>query len=113
MLKYLCKKKAQSSLEYAILIIIVLGALLTIQAYIKRGVQGRLKTATDDIGEQFSTANFNYDKLSHSWSQTNETQTQSGASSMLTEEDYSNVYVNGVVADVVNGGEYWGCTNIR
>jgi len=42
------KKKGQSTLEYAILIIIILGALLSIQNYIKRGIQGRLQQATDD-----------------------------------------------------------------
>lgn len=59
MFKFLCKKKAQSSLEYAILIIIVLGALLSIQLYIRRGIQGRLRSATDDIGEQYSAGNMN------------------------------------------------------
>ena len=61
MLKYFNKKrkKGQSTLEYAILIIIIIGALLSIQVYIKRGVQGRLKSAADDIGDQFSQGNTN------------------------------------------------------
>jgi len=59
MLNYFNKRrnKGQSTLEYAILIIIIIGALLSIQVYIKRGVQGRLKSATDDIGDQFSPGN--------------------------------------------------------
>ena len=61
MFKYLNEKrqKGQSTLEYAILIIIIIGALLSIQVYIKRGIQGRLKSATDDIGDQFSVGNTN------------------------------------------------------
>ena len=59
MFKYLRKIKGQSSVEYAILIIIVIGALLSIQVYVKRGIQGRLKSATDDIGDQFSPGNTN------------------------------------------------------
>jgi uncharacterized protein (UPF0333 family) len=61
MLNYLNKKrkKGQSTLEYAILVIIIIGALLSIQVYIKRGVQGRLKSAADDIGDQFSNGNTN------------------------------------------------------
>lgn len=59
MLKYLRKRKGQSSVEYAILIIVVIGALLSIQVYVKRGIQGRLKSATDDIGDQFSLGNTN------------------------------------------------------
>lgn len=61
MLKYFNnrRKKGQSTLEYAVLIIIIIGALLSIQVYIKRGIQGRLKSATDDIGDQFSPGNMN------------------------------------------------------
>jgi len=46
--------KGQSTLEYAVLIAIIVGALVAMQVYIKRGLQGRWRQATDDIGEQFS-----------------------------------------------------------
>ncbi len=46
-------KKGQTTLEYIVLIIIVLGALLTIQNYFKRGLQGRWKAAMDDMGDQY------------------------------------------------------------
>ncbi|OGX27571.1 MAG: hypothetical protein A2787_05505 [Omnitrophica WOR_2 bacterium RIFCSPHIGHO2_01_FULL_48_9] len=59
MYRFFRKKKGQSTLEYAILIIVIIGALLSIQVYIKRGIQGRLKSATDDIGDQFSVGNQN------------------------------------------------------
>jgi Flp pilus assembly pilin Flp len=52
--------KAQSTLEYAIIIAVVVGALLAIQVYVKRGVQGRFKQAADDIGEQFSAQQGTY-----------------------------------------------------
>jgi len=54
-------KRGQSTLEYAVIIAVVVGALLAIQVYIKRGVQGRLKQASDDIGEQFSPGASYYD----------------------------------------------------
>ena len=75
MFKFLNKKKTkgQSTLEYAILIIIVIGALLSIQIYIKRGVQGRLKSATDDIGEQYSPGNTNVYMIHHTGSTTRDT----------------------------------------
>ena len=47
-------RKAQSTLEYALVVAVVVGALLAMQVYVKRGIQGRLKTATDDIGDQYS-----------------------------------------------------------
>lgn len=46
-------KKAQSTLEYAIVLAVVVGALIAMQIYMKRGVEGRLRSSTDDIGEQF------------------------------------------------------------
>ena len=55
MLKYFNKrnKKGQGMLEYAVLIVIVIGALISIQQYMKRGFQGRFRTSIDDIGEQY------------------------------------------------------------
>jgi Flp pilus assembly pilin Flp len=47
-------KKAQSTLEYAILIGVVIGALLSMQSYLKRSLQGKLKDVGDQIGTQYS-----------------------------------------------------------
>ena len=47
------RRKGQSTLEYIVLIIIVLGALLAISNYFKRGLQGRWKAALDDMGDQY------------------------------------------------------------
>ncbi|MBN2097049.1 MAG: hypothetical protein JW714_01070 [Candidatus Omnitrophica bacterium] len=46
-------KRAQSTLEYALLIAAIVGGLVAMQIYVKRGFQGRLRSASDDIGEQF------------------------------------------------------------
>jgi uncharacterized protein (UPF0333 family) len=106
MFQYLRKKRAQSSLEYAILIIIVLGALLTIQVYIKRGIQGRLKSATDDIGDQYSASSMNYHKQTKLWSRTNETAAQAdGSKSTLLDKEVSNTQLE---ANEIQGGDYWG-----
>ena len=50
-------RKSQSVLEYAVIIACVTGALLSMQIYIKRGIQGRLRQAADDIGEQYAPVN--------------------------------------------------------
>jgi len=47
-------KKGQSTLEYSIIIAVIVAALIVMQIYIKRGVQGKMKSATDDIGDQYS-----------------------------------------------------------
>lgn len=51
---YLRRKKGQSTLEYGVIIAVVVAGLIAMQTYIKRGLQGRLRQASDDIGEQFS-----------------------------------------------------------
>lgn len=45
--------KGQSTLEYAVIIVVVSAALLAMQIYMKRGVQGKMRESTDSIGEQF------------------------------------------------------------
>ncbi len=45
--------KGQTVLEYVLIFIIVAGALLAMQNYILRGVQGQWKASTDDLGEQY------------------------------------------------------------
>lgn len=47
-------KRGQGTLEYGVIIAVIVGALIAMQVYLKRGVQGRLKQAADDIGGQFS-----------------------------------------------------------
>ena len=88
MFKFLKKIKGQSTVEYAILIIIIIGALLTIQVYIKRGVQGRLKSASDDIGEQYSPGNTNYTSTVSTHSKTRE-ENLKGVQNLIFDEDES------------------------
>ncbi len=47
-------KRAQSTLESALIIAVVVGALLAMQIYVKRGLQGRFRSSTDNIGDQYS-----------------------------------------------------------
>lgn len=47
-------RKAQSTVEYAVLIAVVVGALLAMQIYVKRGAMGKLRSSTDQIGDQFT-----------------------------------------------------------
>lgn len=106
MYKFFKNKRAQSTLEYAVLIIIVIGALLTIQVYIKRGVQGRLKQATDDIGTQFSPGNTNFKKTMRTNARTAESFAGGVTrSAMLAADESSEEYTSNIIT--VNQ-EYWG-----
>ena len=108
MLMYLNKKrqKGQSTLEYAILIIIIIGALLSIQVYIKRGIQGRLKDATDDIGDQFSPGNTNVVKTMTVQSVSHDTFNSGVTSSVLLADETT---TDTLTSDIVNvEREFWG-----
>ena len=108
MFKYLNKKrqKGQSTLEYAILIIIIIGALLSIQVYIKRGVQGRLKSATDDIGTQFSPGNTNVRMEMRTSSVSSDTFINGVTRSQLLADELTQDLMNSQILNV--NQEYWG-----
>jgi hypothetical protein len=50
----LFNKKAQSTAEYAIVIAIVIGAAIAMQIYVRRGLAGGLKYATDRLKANIS-----------------------------------------------------------
>ena len=105
MLQYLNQKRGQSTLEYAVLIVVIIGALLAVQTYIKRGVQGRLKTAADDIGDQFSPGNTNEIRHTMTNSFTRET-FNAGLSSTNILNEVTNSSSNAAIVNVDQ--EYWG-----
>ena len=47
-------RKSQSTLEYAALFAVVVGAIIAGQVYMKRGLQGKYKSSADQLGEQYS-----------------------------------------------------------
>ena len=106
MFKYLRKAKGQSTLETAVLIMIVIGALLSIQVYIKRGVQGRLRSAADDIGDQYSAGNTNVRKTVVVTSNTHEINDYGEVASVLRAPETT---VTNRTQNIVNlTQEYWG-----
>ena len=108
MLKYFNRQrqKGQSTLEYAILIIIIVGALLSIQVYIKRGIQGKLKSSADDIGDQFSPGNTNVIKVMRSTSVSMDTFSKGVTKSELMQDEVtSDTFDSGIIN---TEQEYWG-----
>lgn len=80
-------RTAQSTLEYAVIIAVVVAALLAIQIYMKRGVQGKLRESTDQVGEQFDIEKTNIDMTTERAGKTVQTQTTGGVS----QTDYTGV----------------------
>ena len=100
------RKKGQSALEYTVLMIIVLGALISLQVYIKRALGGRYKSAADDIGDQYSIGNMNYIHKRTTHSKTSETFMNGVTKSTLLEQENTLDETN---AEIMNSErEYWG-----
>ena len=108
MFKFLRKMRGQSTLEYAVLIIIIIGALLAIQVYVKRGVQGRLRSAADDIGDQFSPGNTNVTKSTTVGSSTRDTFISGVTNSTLRGDEAT---ITTMSQNIINMElEFWGKT---
>ena len=108
MFKLLRKIKGQSTLEYAILIIIIIGALLSIQFYIKRGLQGRLRQASDDIGDQYSPGNTNVTRNTTTVSNSTETYITGVQNSVLRAPETTSVNATQTIINLEQ--EFWGKT---
>jgi uncharacterized protein (UPF0333 family) len=52
---FIRNRKAQSTAEYAIVIGLVIAAAVAMQVYVKRGVQGKIKDATDYVDSDAGT----------------------------------------------------------
>ncbi|MDP8259867.1 MAG: hypothetical protein P9L96_02535 [Candidatus Gygaella obscura] len=51
------KNKAQTIIEYAVFVAFLVAAVIAIQVYFKRGVQGRIRQTADEIGSQYDPEN--------------------------------------------------------
>ncbi|MDD5431570.1 MAG: hypothetical protein PHO70_01065 [Candidatus Omnitrophica bacterium] len=60
MLRYHLRKKGQSTLEYAILIGVIVAGLIAMQTYIKRGYEGKLRESADTMGKQYNPEDTTY-----------------------------------------------------
>jgi len=52
-------RRGQTILEYTVILIIILGVVIAMKDYIKRGIQGRWRAATDDFGDQYDPQTVN------------------------------------------------------
>ena len=97
------RKRGQSTLEYALIIAVIVVALIAIMVYMRRAMLGRLKESSNSIGRQFDPEN-GYETA---W------QTQ-GLGLTITEEDRDTATgattSNTIQAETIedNKGDAWG-----
>jgi len=83
MLRIFFKKKAQTTLEYTILVAVIVAGLIGMQTYIKRGFSGKLRESADSMGQQYSPGETEYHYDSNSY--TNSTETLDAAAITVTD----------------------------
>lgn len=76
----------QSTAEYAILLAIIASALIAMQIYLKRGIQGRIR----DLADQISTTHYEPAKT-----ESNYTTTQGGTTESTYKDGVSTTKVSG------------------
>jgi len=103
MLKIFRNKKAQATLEYAVLIAVIAGALITMKNYLKRGYQGKMRQNADQMGQQFaSKTKVDQGSDTTSISKEKSVEGKSGSAS------HSFTDQSGTETGVDGGDEYWG-----
>ncbi len=81
----LSKTKGQSTLEYVILLGFVVAALIAMGVYMKRSSEGQLRSATDQVGEQYEARNTTSNFTTHRYLK--QTENQSAGGSVVTTID--------------------------
>ncbi len=63
------KRKGQSTIEYTVLIMVIIGAFIAMSNYMKRGISGRWRSTVDDLGDQYdprvSNTIINYSRVAN------------------------------------------------
>ena len=97
-------KRGQSTLEYAVLIVVIIAALIAMQVYLKRGIQGRVRESSDQIGEQFSPGYTVSNRATYVNSNQTEVQ-ESGTTTTIMNTSQTTTGAENVLAAA---NEYWG-----
>jgi len=92
-------KKGQSILEMSLLLVIIVAALIAMQVYLKRGIQGRLRSNADNIGEQYdpstTVSDFSINHVSNTTTTTtSRDKVAGGFNRLLTQIDSKTHYDN-------------------
>lgn len=97
-------KEGQTVLETAILFVILVFAFIAMQVYLKRGIQGRLRSSADSIGEQYDSAATTSDFIMNRRS--NVTTTTSTVTSLVADPNDASVLRNRLVTTITAQTHY-------
>jgi len=95
-------RKGQSALEYAVIVSVVIGALLAMQIYMKRGLENRMRQSGDSVGKQFAAGTTTVERITNRSSFITET-TLTGTTNTITANDISEMSANEYVHEFGTG----------
>lgn len=98
-------QRGQSTLEYAVLVVVIIAALIAMQVYLKRGIQGRVRESSDQIGEQFSPGYTVSNRVTTTFANQSEIQ-NAGSTTTQIHNQYQTL--QGAENVLGSGNEYWG-----
>jgi uncharacterized protein (UPF0333 family) len=98
-------KRGQSTLEYAVLIVVIIAALVAMQVYLKRGVQGRMRESADQIGEPFSPGYTVSNRVTTTFAQSQEVSDAYSTTTTILNQFQNRTGAENVLGA---GNEYWG-----
>jgi Flp pilus assembly pilin Flp len=98
-------KAGQSTLEYAVLIVVIIAALIAVQVYLKRGIQGRMRQSSDQIGEQFSPGYTTSNRVTNTYSNSTEVQDAYSTTTVINNQFQNQTGWENVLNA---SNEYWG-----
>lgn len=92
-------RRGQSVFEMSLLLVLIVAALIAMQVYLKRSIQGRLRSNADNIGEQYDPTKTTSDFLTNHISNVTTTTTSSddttgGVNRLVTQVDSQTHYDN-------------------
>lgn len=87
MFRRLCRRNGQTTLEYAILIGVIVAGLVGMQVYLKRGFSGKLKESADSMGQQFSPVESTSNYLVNSETVSNENLVEDITTTNITSQE--------------------------
>ena len=79
--------RGQSTIEFALLIVVVIAALVAMQIYLRNALQGKLRQSSDQIGSQWDADQGEYTITSSASSKRKQTVTTAGVSTDTTTAD--------------------------
>lgn len=107
MLRSIRRRRAQTVIEYAVLIAVVVAALLAMRIFFKRSLEGKIKESGDRIGKQFSPVGYGYTFAGDSTSTTTDSTDRGGSQTTnitaSTSHDEKHETFEGITAETERG----------